>query len=148
MNLSNVAVYEASDGRVAGSIPSGVPIMLLTTIGCRTGRPFTASIVYLDGTLIERPGRYYVVGSNGGLSAAPAWIGNVRRNPSVRVDLGDDRFVGTASVVDDQQRASLVVAMLAKGYSPFRDYGTRAAASGRPIRVVEIAPRAPVTPAA
>jgi deazaflavin-dependent oxidoreductase (nitroreductase family) len=140
MNGINLVVYEASDGQVAGSIPSGLPLLLLTTVGSRTGRARTVTIVYLDGTVIGDPGAYYVVGSNGGLSRHPAWVTNVRCNPAVRVAIGTNRFDGLAAEVTDPDAAALIWSELARGYAPFREYGTRAQACPDPrqIRVIRI----------
>ena len=54
------AIYRVSGGRV-GASKRGIPVLLLTTIGRRTGRARTNALMYLaDG------GRMIVVASNGG----------------------------------------------------------------------------------
>ena len=64
--MNNVA-YRLSDGRVAGHIPSGAPICLLTTTGRRSGRLRTVPLVYVpDGDDLV------VVASRGGMGSHPA----------------------------------------------------------------------------
>jgi deazaflavin-dependent oxidoreductase (nitroreductase family) len=147
MNATNVMLYQASDGRVGGSIPSGTPLMLLTTRRKSNGRLHTVTIVYLDGEEIGRPDQWFVVGSNGGLSRDPGWVVNIKADPHVKVQIGADHYETTAAEVDptvlDPQT---VIDALAKGYRPFGDYQRRAGAtrrapseSGRVIKVIEIA---------
>ena len=87
-------VYIASDGRIGHKI-LGVPTLLLHTTGRRSGRPRTNGLVYArDGD------DYLVVASNGGADRAPAWLHNLKANPSVEVQIGRKRRPATARVVD------------------------------------------------
>ena len=134
MNAINVALYQASDGRVAGRIPSGVPLLLLTTQGRVTNRPRTVTVAYLrtdDG--------YAVVGSNGGLSTDPAWVLNATANPSVVVQVGAQRHRCTARVLD-QAGADAVISELAASYRAFEQYGDRAGVHDRQIPVLHLTP--------
>jgi deazaflavin-dependent oxidoreductase (nitroreductase family) len=146
MNATNIALYKASDGRVGGSIPSGTPLMLLTTRRKSNGRRHTVTIVFLDGEEIDRPNRWFVVGSNGGLSRDPGWVANITADGRVEVQIGADHFDTTAALVDPKVTSpQKVIDALAKGYTPFGDYQRRAGAtkrgpgdSGREIKVIEI----------
>src|SRR5262245_39372189 len=62
-----------------------LPVMLLTTIGAKTGQPRTQPLVYLtaDGGLI-------LVASNFGRPHNPAWYRNLLANPKVDVLAGRD----------------------------------------------------------
>jgi deazaflavin-dependent oxidoreductase (nitroreductase family) len=147
MNATNVMVYQASDGRVGGSIPSGTPLMLLTTRRKSSGRPHTVTIVYLDGEKIGAPDRWFVVGSNGGLSRDPGWVVNIAADPHVGVQIDADHYDTTAAEVDPAEIApQRVIDALTEGYRPFGDYQRRAGATrrapgdtGRVIKVIEIA---------
>jgi F420H(2)-dependent quinone reductase len=80
--MNNVA-YRLSGGRVAGRIPSGAPICLLTTTGRRSGRPRTVPLVYVtDGDDLV------VAASRGGMGSHPAWYLNLRADPSTTVQIG------------------------------------------------------------
>ncbi len=147
MNATNVTVYEASDGRVGGSIPSGTPLMLLTTRRKSNGRPHTVTIVFLDGDQIGVEGKWFVVGSNGGLSRDPGWVVNIAADPRVVVQIGADHHVTIAAEVDPAVVApQRVIDALTAGYRPFGDYQRHAGATrrapgngGRVIKVIEIA---------
>jgi deazaflavin-dependent oxidoreductase (nitroreductase family) len=58
------------------------PILLLTTTGARTGRPATVPL----GLGVDDNGRVFVVASKAGAPRHPAWLHNLRANPSVTVD--------------------------------------------------------------
>src|SRR5262249_25483866 len=79
--INNVA-YRLSGGRVAGHLPSGAPICLLTTTGRRTKRRRTVPLLCLrDGVDLV------VVASRGGMSAHPAWYVNLRADPPALLPL-------------------------------------------------------------
>ena len=71
----NVPVYRLTRGRLMGKV-GRAPVLLLTSIGRRSGQPRTAPVLYLaDGE------RVVVIGSNAGNTRAPAWSYNLRANP-------------------------------------------------------------------
>jgi F420H(2)-dependent quinone reductase len=87
-------IYETTDGRL-GHHMIGVPTLLLRTTGRRSGATRTNGLVYArDGD------DFLVVASNGGADRAPAWLHNVRADPSVEVQVGRDRQPATARVVE------------------------------------------------
>ena len=80
--LNNV-VYRLSNGRVAGHVPGGAPICLLTTIGRKSGRARTVPLLYLpDGDNLV------IVASKGGMSTHPAWYLNLQAQPLASVETG------------------------------------------------------------
>src|SRR4051812_34950898 len=80
--MNNVA-YRLSAGRVAGRVPSGAPICLLTTTGRRSGRARTVPLLYVrDGAALV------VVASRGGMTSHPAWYLNLCDDPDATVQLG------------------------------------------------------------
>src|SRR5271170_2354975 len=80
----NVPLYRASHGRLFGQI-AGTPVLLLTTVGRRSGAPRTVPVVYLaDGE------RLVVIGSNAGHKTAPAWSLNLEANPVAEVEVGGE----------------------------------------------------------
>ena len=89
-------LYETTDGRVGAKIGK-LPTLLLRTTGAKTGQTRVAALVYgLDG-----PGRYVVVGSNGGADKSPGWVHNARANPKVEVQVGRERTPATAEVLTE-----------------------------------------------
>ena len=79
----NTALYRVSGGRLGGKWTHGEPMLLLTTIGRKSGQPRTVPLVYMqDGE------RMIVVGSQAGLSTDPQWMANAAANPEVQVEIG------------------------------------------------------------
>jgi deazaflavin-dependent oxidoreductase (nitroreductase family) len=87
----------------------GFPILLLTTIGARTGRPRTSPLGYG----IDR-GKVFVIASKGGASTNPAWFHNLRANPSVRVELGRHAYEARAIVAVGEERDRLYAILSAE----------------------------------
>jgi deazaflavin-dependent oxidoreductase (nitroreductase family) len=66
-----------------------VPLVLLTTVGFKTGRERTSVL----GGFEEPDGSWLVVGSKGGSATHPAWFINLAKNPdSVWLEVGNRRF--------------------------------------------------------
>jgi len=78
-----VAAYRASGGRIGGKAAGGVPVLLLTVAGRRTGQPHTTAVGYF-----EHEGGYLVVGSAGGLPQDPQWFRNLRAAAGAEVQVG------------------------------------------------------------
>lgn len=127
----NVPVYRLSGGRLFGSV-GGAPVLLLTTVGRRSGRQRTAPVVYLaDGE------RLIVIGSNAGHAPAPAWALNLRANPDAEVQVGRRRRQVRARVAEGEERADLWRRMNEQ-YSGFDDYAAR---TDRDIALFVLEPR-------
>ncbi|HSD11844.1 MAG TPA: nitroreductase/quinone reductase family protein [Candidatus Binatia bacterium] len=93
-------LFEATDGRITWL--GGLPVLLLRTVGRKTGMERTAALVYLqDGKDLV------VVASNGGSDRAPAWLGNLQKTPTVGVQIGRERRGMRARVADPAERARL-----------------------------------------
>lgn len=87
-------IYQATGG-VVGHRLIGVPTLLLTTTGRRTGSQRTAALVYArddDGSLI-------VTASNGGADRPPGWLHNVKASEAVQIRLKRERFAAKAEVI-------------------------------------------------
>jgi deazaflavin-dependent oxidoreductase (nitroreductase family) len=76
-------VYELTGGRTtASSWLSGLPVIMVTTIGARTGQPRTVPLLgLLDGE------RIVVIASNFGQRHHPAWYRNLRAQPRASVTI-------------------------------------------------------------
>ena len=80
MSRIHRALYRASRGR-AGSRIQG-PVLLLTTVGRKTGRPRTTPLFYLN-----QGAGWAVIGSYGGDPRHPQWWLNLRANPNAAVQI-------------------------------------------------------------
>jgi deazaflavin-dependent oxidoreductase (nitroreductase family) len=133
MTGANNVVYRLSRGRVAGHVPSGAPICLLTTTGRRTGRRRTVPLLYLP----YGDDRMALVASRGGMSAHPAWYLNLLADPRATVEVGARRREVVARPATSSERDDLWPALNA-AYHHFDAYQRRTA---RDIPVVIVTPR-------
>jgi deazaflavin-dependent oxidoreductase (nitroreductase family) len=94
-------VYERSDGRI-GKHSGGVPALLLTTTGRKSGLDRTHAMTYC-----RDRGDYIVVASNGGSDRPPAWLLNIEADPRVTLRVGRRVLRATARVATDEEQAYL-----------------------------------------
>jgi deazaflavin-dependent oxidoreductase (nitroreductase family) len=99
-NQAIISEFRAHHGVV--SQPS-FPILLLTTTGARTGRPTTVPLAFA----VDDGGRVFVMASKAGAPKHPAWFHNLRADPSVTVELGDQSFPARAVVTAGEERDRL-----------------------------------------
>jgi deazaflavin-dependent oxidoreductase (nitroreductase family) len=94
-------LYEHSDGRIGASL-GGRPMLLLRTVGRRSGQPRTAALLYVrDGDA------YAVVASKGGAPNHPAWFHNLTAKPDVEIQVGRVRIPVRARVAEGEERARI-----------------------------------------
>jgi deazaflavin-dependent oxidoreductase (nitroreductase family) len=85
-----------------GHVWNGVPTLILTTTGRKTGRPRRNALIYgRDGD------RYVVVASRGGDARDPLWYRNLVADPDVEVQVGPERFPARALVVGALEKPRL-----------------------------------------
>ncbi|GHO97849.1 hypothetical protein KSF_078970 [Reticulibacter mediterranei] len=112
-NRSVIEEFRASGGKPGGRLEH-MPILLLTTIGAKSGQPRVAPLGYLtDGD------RLLIFASDMGASRHPAWYHNLVAHPEVTVELGGETFQATARVVEGAEREQLWAKALAS--FPFID---------------------------
>ncbi len=127
----NVPVYRLTRGRVLGKI-GRAPVLLLTSIGRRSGQPRTAPVLFIaDGANLV------VIGSNAGNERAPAWSHNLKANPDADVQIRGERRTVRARVAAGEERAELWRKVNAQ-YAGFEDYDER---TSRDIAVFVLEPR-------
>lgn len=89
-------------GGEKGHTWQGVPTLLLTTRGRKTGKLRRTALIY------GRSGdSYVVVASIGGAPRHPKWYLNLSANPDVELQVGPDVKSGTARTADPVERARL-----------------------------------------
>jgi deazaflavin-dependent oxidoreductase (nitroreductase family) len=101
-NQAIIAEFRANDGVVGGGF-QGAPIVLVTTIGAKSGLERVAPLVCLpgdDGTLV-------IFASKGGAPTHPDWYRNLVANPNVTVEFGAEKYEATAVEVTGAERDSL-----------------------------------------
>lgn len=126
----HVMLYRRSGGRVGGQV-AGMPVLLLTARGRRSGRPRTTPLTYF-----ERDGAVVLVASYGGDDRDPVWLRNVRADPAVEVTRGSTRQAMTARIASGEEKARWWPGIVAT-YDGYRRYQDRTA---RDIPLVVLTP--------
>jgi deazaflavin-dependent oxidoreductase (nitroreductase family) len=114
-NTGVIEEFRANHGKVGGPF-EGNEIMLLTTIGAKSGKKRVNPLVY---TKSEKG--IVIIASKGGSPSNPDWYYNIKANPQVEVEVGDDKFKAKAEITDEETRQKLY-AQHAKEYPQFLDY--------------------------
>jgi deazaflavin-dependent oxidoreductase (nitroreductase family) len=92
-------IFRASNGRFTSMGPPAMPMLTLTAIGRRSGRPRSVHLACL-----ERGGDYLVVASAMGQQEHPAWRYNLEANPEVQIQVRGERFTAMARVLTDAEK--------------------------------------------
>ncbi|WP_431961551.1 nitroreductase family deazaflavin-dependent oxidoreductase [Actinacidiphila sp. bgisy160] len=94
-----VELYESSGG-TDGTTLRGRPVIVLTTLGAKSGRIRKTPLMR-----VEHDGRYAVVASKGGAPRHPVWYHNLVADPRVELQDGPVRQDMTAREVTGDERA-------------------------------------------
>ena len=116
----NVWLYRLSGGRVMGKM-GAAPILLLTTLGRKSGRKRTVPLLYL-----KDDGSFVIVASFAGSPKHPAWFVNLEANPKVELQVGGERLAAVARRATAQEKARLWPALVSI-YPRYEDYQKRTA---------------------
>jgi deazaflavin-dependent oxidoreductase (nitroreductase family) len=112
---AHTGVYRATGGKLFGRMGKS-PILLLNTVGRKTGRKRTSPLLYvMDGE------DFVIIASKGGAAAHPAWYLNLRANPEATVEIGDREVQVEAEVADPEEKARLWQKMV-EMYPAYDDY--------------------------
>ena len=113
--------FRANDGKVGGQF-EGADLLLLTTTGAKSGQPRVSPLAYfrIDGKLL-------ILGSFAGSDVNPAWVHNLRANPSARVEIGNDSSDVTARELPSAERDELFskITAAAPGFAEYQAKTTR-----------------------
>src|SRR3954469_10650011 len=94
-------------------------MVLISTTGAKSGQRRTNPLVYTtDGD------RVVVVASKGGAPSNPDWYYNLKANPDVTVEIGDETFEATAEEGTGAERDRLLNAQ-AELMPGFKDYESK-----------------------
>lgn len=100
-NRGVVEAFRANGGVVPGRW-SKQPLLLLTTIGARSGLSRTTPLIY---TIDDD--RFVVIASKGGEPTHPDWYHNLVAHPEASVEVGSDRFAVRAEIAQGAERRRL-----------------------------------------
>ena len=114
-------VLRVSGGRVGSRIGS-MKVLLLETIGHRSGQPRSVGLSHL-----EADGRYFVVASYAGEDRDPAWARNLRAQPHARVTIAGRSFPVVARLLEGDEREAMFGRFVEAdpAYGEYRERTTR-----------------------
>jgi deazaflavin-dependent oxidoreductase (nitroreductase family) len=122
-------VHRLSGGRRMLSEGGVVPVLMLTTVGARSGERRTTPLAcVVDGDAI------YIVGSNYGREHHPAWTANLLTTPAAEVSLRGERSRVHAELLDDDEKRAVWPTLVAS----WPNYAVYTARSGRNLRVFRL----------
>ena len=98
-NQQIIEEFRANGGRVGGYF-EGARLLLLTTVGARSGAPHTTPVGYLP----DGGERVLVIASAGGAPKHPDWYHNLVANPRATVENGVFTYEATAVVLEGAER--------------------------------------------
>lgn len=111
-NKAVIEEFRANGGKVKG----WGPLMLLTTIGAKTGQPRIAPLM-----LVNDGDRLLAVASKGGAPKHPDWYLNLLAHPQVTVEVGTEKFTTTARVLTGAEREQ-AFKRAAEVFPPYAQY--------------------------
>jgi deazaflavin-dependent oxidoreductase (nitroreductase family) len=114
--------HRANRGQIDFGPFAGRPLLLLHTIGVKSGEPRIAPLMF------SRDGdRYVVMASKGGAAENPSWLANVVANPEVTVEAEGETFSARAHVYTEGPERGRLWNAHAAEHPQFNDYGARTA---------------------
>ncbi|MEU8206526.1 nitroreductase/quinone reductase family protein [Streptosporangium sp. NPDC049046] len=120
-NQQIIEEFRANGGRVGGPF-EGARLLLLTTVGARSGARHTTPLGYLP----DGGARVLVIASAGGAPNHPAWFHNLVADPLVTVEDGIFTYQARAVVLEGAER-DRVFARAAEADPGWADYQAKTA---------------------
>ena len=114
--------FRAHGGKATSGPFVGRPLLILTTVGARSGEARENPLVYTrDGE------RYVVIASKGGAPTHPSWYHNLVANPDVTLEVLGERFPARARVAEGEEHERLYTAQaeLMPGFAEYQRRTTR-----------------------
>lgn len=105
-----------------GSRIAGMPVLILTTIGRKSGQPRTTPLTYF-----ELDGNVVIVASYGGDDRHPQWYKNLTHNPSVTIERGrgTERMTARTASAEEKRKWWPTITSTYSGYAGYQRRTTR-----------------------
>jgi deazaflavin-dependent oxidoreductase (nitroreductase family) len=129
-NARLIAEFRAHHGQVGGNF-AGAPLLLLHTVGARSGAARISPMMYLPDQ-----DRYLVFASKAGSDRHPDWYHNLLAHPEVQIEVGDEILTVHATELHGTERDAYY-AEQASRYPGFADYQRK---TERIIPVIALTP--------
>ena len=117
----HLKMYQWTSGRIGHTL-RGLPVLLLTTKGKKTGQLRTKALMY-----VPHGEAYAVIASNLGKDDHPAWWYNLQAEPKASVQIGSSKFTVHAREAQEDERESIWQAIAEKtsDYEQYRSWTSR-----------------------
>ena len=125
-NNGIVDEFRANHGVVAGPF-AGAPMILVTHKGAKSGVERTSPLVYT-----RDADRLVIIASMGGAPAHPAWFHNIKANPEVQVEVGDESYPAKAEILTEGPERQRLFDQQAALMPNFKEY------QGKTDRVIPV----------
>jgi len=129
-NSKIIEEFRSNEGKVGGQF-DGAPLLLLHTVGARSGQQRVNPMMYQAIT-----SGYAVFAAKGGAPTNPDWYYNALAHPQVTAEIGTRTVELTARVAEGQEREQIWSAQKA-AYPGFADYERK---TSRQIPVIILEP--------
>jgi len=126
MSKSHKFWYRVTGGAF-GSRIRGMPVLLLTTTGRKSGQARTTPLMYL-----EDGGDIVIIASNSGDDRDPGWWRNLKANPQATIQIKRERRIVRAQQASPEEKARIWPALIAQN----ADYDEYTRRTTRDIPVV------------
>ena len=107
-NRQLIAQFRANRGELTGQF-TGAPMLLLNTVGARTGAPRTTPLGY-----VREGDAYVIMASKSGSPTNPAWYHNLLAHPTATIEIGDACLEVKPRVVTGDERERLWARIVAQ----------------------------------
>jgi len=130
LSTLHAATFRLTGGRIGRRFVKN-DILLLTTVGRRSGRPHSVPLLYLrDGADV------LVIASWGGRDYPPDWYLNLIETPAVSVQVDAARWTATAAELNEPARSQ----WWERAVAAYEGYATYQQRTGRTIPIIRISP--------
>ena len=130
---THIKEYVKTDGK-KGHDWNGVPTLLLTTRGRKSGKLRRTALIY------GRDGKnYLIVASHGGAPRHPQWYLNLVENPAVQLQVGAEKFAAKARTATPKEKPRLWK-LMSELFPRYDLYKEEAAKAKRVIPLVILEP--------
>jgi deazaflavin-dependent oxidoreductase (nitroreductase family) len=115
-NARVIEEFRANGGKVGGPF-EGAELLLLTTTGAKSGQKRTSPLAYqnVDGKML-------IIGSYRGADVDPAWVHNLRANPSAHIEVDTEAYDVTSRELppDEREPAWAQIVAAAPGFGDYQ----------------------------
>jgi deazaflavin-dependent oxidoreductase (nitroreductase family) len=113
-------IKDFRESREATGVPmDGRPLVLITTTGAKSGKPYTAPLMYVpDGD------RILIIASSMGAAKHPDWYHNLAAHPDVTVEVGAKTYQARATILEGSERER-IWAMIVQQYPFFTEHQSK-----------------------